>query len=446
MAYSDPTADNIAGNPMDRSGWFEVWVSLTGMDPDDVLSVCLPAELSGITVSQLLDHVFPPGEDEQRSVASMFDLRANPDLPEIYEVFLDAFDARRNGRCTLAFSGGDGVNLDLSGVVSRLLIFSSARGMERARESLPSVPIGEQTLNCHSEKRGDEESGEGAPEQEGGCATQPPQIPRGIYPERSHRAQADRPQVKGISPVGIAYIPAGVRQPRYPRLNIQIDQQYHAVEYATQTGFWGAKEDLLEWLQSLTFLYFLDKHEVEIPAPLPAVSGAGLTAAAARLQSKGLISTPGDSRSFVITEEGRGFIGRLLSETESYIDLYDHFKDTSIDPDGESLDEESVEFGTGRGVDLRVQVFLAEGLDPLRTVFLLRLYDGALDCFVPAWEPLIEEESFFDGILEPVVNCCEVDEALISEIVDAGYGFLEERAERHRELESQQEIIKRLWA
>jgi hypothetical protein len=30
---------------------------------------------------------------------------------------------------------------------------------------------------------------------------------------------------------------------------------------------------------------------------------------------------------------------------------------------------------------LRVQIFIAEGLDPVRTVFLLRLYDGTLDEF-----------------------------------------------------------------
>ena len=68
-----------------------------------------------------------------------------------------------------------------------------------------------------------------------------------------------------------------------------------------------------------------------------------------------------------------------------------------------------------------------------------------LDGFVADWEGLIDDESFFDGILEPVVNRCEVDEAVIGHIVDNGYGYLEERAERARELESQQEIIGRVW-
>jgi len=354
MAYSAPNQENAQAS---RGGPIEVQVSLAGMDPDDVLSVVLPAKFSGVTVSQLLDHIFPPGEGEQRSVASMFDLRANPDLPDIYAVFLEAFDECRKGRCTLSFSGDDGLDLDLSGLVSQ----------------------------------------------------------------------------------------------QHPRFPIQITQQYRAIEFATQTVFWRNKEELLEWLQLLTVLYFLDKHEVEIPAPPPHGSGPGLIAAVAALQSKDLISCSLDTQTFGITEEGRGFIGRLLSETESYIDLYDHFKDTvfNLAPallDGDMLEPDTVEFDTGRGVDLRVQVFLAEGLDPFRTVFLLRLYDGALDGFVSTWEGLIDDESFFDSILEPVVYRCEVDESMIGRIVDSGYGYLEERAERARELQAQQEIIGRMWA
>jgi hypothetical protein len=131
----------------------------------------------------------------------------------------------------------------------------------------------------------------------------------------------------------------------------------------------------------------------------------------------------------------------LLAETESYIDRYDHFTDTEFD-----LDLDSVEFETGRGVDLRVPVFLAEGLDPIRTVFLLRLYDGSLDDSLANWESLIDDEAFFEGILEPAVNRCHVDETAIGQIVESGYGFLEEREERARELESQQEILRRVEA
>ncbi|MCI0895714.1 MAG: hypothetical protein J4N84_12525, partial [Chloroflexi bacterium] len=107
MANSEAITENAAASRTGRVGWFEIRVSLIGMDPDDGLSVVLPAKLAHTTVSQLLDYTFPPGEEDRRTVASMFDLRANPDLPEIYAVFLDAFDEWRKGRCTLVFTGGD---------------------------------------------------------------------------------------------------------------------------------------------------------------------------------------------------------------------------------------------------------------------------------------------------------------------------------------------------
>ncbi|MCI0787472.1 MAG: hypothetical protein J4O09_14285, partial [Chloroflexi bacterium] len=137
MANSEAITENAAASRTGRVGWFEIRVSLTGMDPDDGLSVVLPAKLANTTVSQLLDYTFPPGEEDRRAVASMFDLRANPDLPEIYAVFLDAFDEWRKGRCTLVFTGGDGQDLDLAGLVSRQLEFSSAEAEAPANGNPP---------------------------------------------------------------------------------------------------------------------------------------------------------------------------------------------------------------------------------------------------------------------------------------------------------------------
>ena len=373
-----------------RTGCFEVRVSLTGMGPDDSLSIVLPPEFAGGTLFQLLAYTFPPGEEERRAVALMFDLRANPDLPEIYAVFLNAFDEWRNGRCALLFSASDGQDLDLAGLVSRLIEVPSAGALVPANENPLSPPFGNE-------------------------------------------------EVRGFLRAGGEDISEGDRQSPYPRLAIQIEQQHWAIEYATRMGFWESKQELLEWLRLLTVLYFLDKHEVEIPAAPSSGSGPILMAAVGALQEKGLISCSLDSQRFDITEEGRGFISRLLTETESYIDLYDHFKDVEFD-----LDSDTIAFDTGRGVDLRVQVFLAEGLDPIRTVFLLRLYDGTLDDSISTWESFIDDESFFDSILEPAVNRCEVDETVIGQIVESGYGFLEEREERARELESQQEVIRGL--
>ena len=77
---------------------------------------------------------------------------------------------------------------------------------------------------------------------------------------------------------------------------------------------------------------------------------------------------------------------------------------------------------------------------------MLRLYDGTLDDYVSTWQDLLDDEVFFDAILEPAVNRCEVNEASIGQILESGYVYLEERVERTRELTSQQEIIRTVWA
>jgi hypothetical protein len=91
-------------------------------------------------------------------------------------------------------------------------------------------------------------------------------------------------------------------------------------------------------------------------------------------------------------------------------------------------------------------VFIAEGLDPIRTVFLLRLYDGTLDIFSSTWRERIKDENFFDEILEPVVNRQNVDEALLDRIIGAGYVYLEERHQAARESAEREEIIQRVRA
>ena len=108
------------------------------------------------------------------------------------------------------------------------------------------------------------------------------------------------------------------------------------------------------------------------------------------------------------------------------------------------MDGERVEFGTGRGIDLRVQVFLAEGLDPVRTVFLLRLYDGSMDEYLPVWRTETHDETFFDLILEPAVNRYDVGEPLIGLVVEQGYGYLEERRDQAREQEARRMVRRRV--
>lgn len=220
-------------------------------------------------------------------------------------------------------------------------------------------------------------------------------------------------------------------------LELTIEPEYQALDYAAAQGYGGGREELLAWLRSCTLLYFLDRHEYRLPAWEAMTESDPLRPIAAGLFHQGLLRASGPTGYSEIAPEGRRFIQALLAETEACIDRFDLFKDTLWDED-----TGAAEFDTGYGADLRVQVFIAEGLDPVRTVFLLRLYDGTLDEFAATWPELIGDTDFFNRILEPVVNRCQVPEELIQEIVEDGYACLEAWAEAAQEERLQANIAR----
>lgn len=222
-------------------------------------------------------------------------------------------------------------------------------------------------------------------------------------------------------------------------LEVLIQQKYQVLESVLVREHWEDKTQLLEWLQSLTLLYFLDKHEVAI-ADIPTAGGHGalLAAVQALLQAE-IVESVAESANYAITDAGRVFIGSLLSETESHIDRFDIFKDVAFDDVSGRA-----EFGTGTGEDLRVQALIAEGLDPIRVVFLLRLYDGSLDAYLSDWAERLERESFFNEILEPVANHFRVPDDAISKVIESGFARLDEQAESERTEHSRREILARL--
>ncbi len=335
------------------------------MGAEDGIRLELPPELRWVALSELLDRVFPAsdavgpgGGDARGEVAAQFDLRANPDLPEIYAIFLEVCEEWRDWRCALlvTLGGGDG---------------ERGAGVELAAEVWRLLP------------------GE----------------PAGAGP---------------------------------PVLALHLEQQYCALEYAVRHGFWAGRGELLEWLRGLTLLYFLDKHEARLDSGDAAEWGPGLRGAVEGLSGEGLIVAAADGAHYSITREGRRFIGGLLAETESFIDQFDHYQDTAVYPD-----LEMAEFGVGRGVDLRVQAFLAEGVNPVRAVFLLRLYDGTLDARLADWWEAIEDEGFYEWVLEPVVNRYGVDAAVMEAVLESGYSWLEERQEEARARAAREEVLRR---
>ena len=362
---------------------FTLQASLIGMAPEDFVRMEMPPECRRLSVSQLLDLAFPATPEDRQQIAAQFapgtgNYRANPDLPDIYAVFLAVCEEWRDWRCALRVTLADGADVDLSAPVSRLI------------SSDPDSPL----------------------------------------------------------------------------LALRLEQRYCALEYAVRHEFWPGRQELLTWIRSLTALYFLDKHEVQLyPGSLPEPAPA-LREALAALQSQGLIAAPpsenpplppgegwgegilGDAPPYTITPLGRRFIAGLLAETESLIDQYDHYQDTVVDPfslpslQGGIQGGAPVEFGSGRGADLRVQAFLSEGIDPVRALFLLRLYDGTLDHRLRDWHQAIEDEEFYEGILEPVVNRDGVGPEAMELVIESGISWLEERQEQARREQAEREILR----
>ena len=334
------------------------------MAPDDCLRVDLPGGFLKDSVSQLLDRIFPLDEQSQRGITDRFDLRANPDLTDIYTVFLAVCEEWRDWRCALLISSG-GRDVQMDAPISGLL-------------NTTSVP---------------------------------------------------------------------------PILSLRLEQQYRALDYAVHHGFWESRNALLDWMRSLSVLYFLDKHEAALPVSPSPLSSPALVKALEYLQSQGIIapqekeeqdgeSQTGDATAgYVVTSVGRRFIAGLLSETESYIDSHDHCQDALVD-----VDRDYVEFGTGLGLDLRVQAFMAEGLDPVRTVFLLRMYDGTFDARLRDWTKVLETEEFFEAVLEPVVNRDEASPEAMQLVVEHGYAWLEDQQEQALREASDRDLLRRAGA
>ena len=220
-------------------------------------------------------------------------------------------------------------------------------------------------------------------------------------------------------------------------LDIVVEQTFDVLANFEARG--GDKSVLLQWLEGMTLLYFIDKHGFQLQPDAQDEAAQRVLHIASDLQSREILTPSDIAGRLEIAEEGRRTLGEMIAETESYIDQFDVFKDVAYD-----LDAEMVEFGGGHGADYRVQVYDAEGLDVVRTVFLLRLYDGTLDEHSKSWLEEIHSADFFNEVLRPVLDRDWVDEEILDWIIESGFAHNEEQAEASRERESQQAIIRRI--
>ena len=235
-----------------------------------------------------------------------------------------------------------------------------------------------------------------------------------------------------------------IQSPEYridetPLLDLVIDQKLDVLDYLANAGYFEDKQAMMDFVQANMLMYFLDKHEYKLPVDPIAETDQNLLPIAKKLESVKLIAPSDLTGTFAITDEGRQAIGSTIAETESYIDRYDVFKDVFYDQDSGAL-----EFDTGRGQDLRVQIYEAEDLDPVRVVFLLRMYDSTFDEVLAAWREAIHTEQFYGDILSPVVDAERAEEEMIELILEAGYSYNEEQFGAARGIESQEDLLRRI--
>jgi len=222
-----------------------------------------------------------------------------------------------------------------------------------------------------------------------------------------------------------------------PTLHLVIYQTYDVLGRFVEWG--DADGGLLKWLQRHTLLYFMDRHGFRPPVVPLDEPDLGLVPIARDLASRDLIAASEESGVYKLTEEGARLIEQMIEEAESYIDRFDLFSDVIVD-----LDSEEMEFGTGYGEDLRVQVFESEGVDPVRAVFLLRLYDSTLDAYIGTWREEVHKEEFFNEVLRPVLDNVRVEDDLVGLVIESGYAHVEEIAEEAAERAFREDARRRI--
>ncbi|MDP6453098.1 MAG: hypothetical protein QF898_07295 [SAR202 cluster bacterium] len=291
------------------------------------------------TVHHLLYSVFPSSDEAASAVEKTLDIRANPDLPEMYREIHSILLQWNEGASQLTFKSPSGEDILLDDPVSRRMAPSNGQG---------------------------------------------------------------------------------------DTIHIVLEQRLDALTAYQSSG--GDRNDFLQWMQGSMLIYFMDKHHYPLPfEPEEHTHDWRLLPIADELEALGFIGQSSTEDSFEITPKGRGFIGNLIAETESYIRRFDVFSD--IIP-GRGL--QPTVFGHGRGLDLRVQIFENQGIDPHRAVFLLRMYDGTLDGYTDSWRADIHELEFFNRLLEPVLDHNRVNDDDLDWVIDQGMEHIQQTADNPR--------------
>ncbi len=133
---------------------------------------------------------------------------------------------------------------------------------------------------------------------------------------------------------------------------------------------------------------------------------------------------------YVRTAEGNRLVRDAVRETDDLIKNYDHFADVTLD--------EPPQFRTDRGEDLRIHVYRAEGVDPVRAAFLMNLENGFYD---KDWQRVFADDDWFRELLTVAGVASPVTPQKLDRIIRAGKAW----AERRRDESYRSERAQRLW-
>ena len=178
-------------------------------------------------------------------------------------------------------------------------------------------------------------------------------------------------------------------------LELHVSARHEPVAWACRQGYAEGPEHVWEWLQAMALLYLADRGLTELPDPGALPENDPERALLDALRRRGALHWSGGDAG--VGTPGREVIAANLAETERLIDDFDVYSDARW-----NRTRERAEFGSGRGADLRVPVMIEHGVDPLRSVFLLRLYDGSLDDACD-WREAVSLPTL-EALLLPVVD------------------------------------------
>ena len=206
-------------------------------------------------------------------------------------------------------------------------------------------------------------------------------------------------------------------------LDLVLEQRFSAIDYAVRREDFRDAGEALTWMSSRVLLYFVGAIEYVLPTEPDDNADTALLPFAQSLVEEGLVERPADSGTFEITELGMEALHEMTAEAENVIERYEVFADVLCDPESGECD-----FGAGLGIDLRIPVYEAEALSPVRAVLLVELCTGEIERMDDDWRLAMQDREFFEELLLPVVERPLIDEEDLDAIIDAGFAFMEQQA------------------